>query len=106
MKFFDLQLEAKITYDWEEDYAFCFGRDWTCFTGIDKTLRGEKTFNAYNTGQVGAKNHCRVRNRDMDILAEDNSYLIRNRLNYLPDEKIDPSIINLLKKEVDLLSKK
>lgn len=34
---------------------------------------------------------------DLESLARDNDYMIRNGVNFLPDEMIDPSITEILK---------
>ena len=108
MRFFDLQLEAKVAYDWEEPFAFGLGTNsaWVYYRRLDDKLRGEKCFNAYNNCQIGQRKQSRMRYRDIEQLAKDNDYMIKNKINYLPDEMIDPSIINLLKKETGLLPRK
>ena len=39
---------------------------------------------------------------DLECLATQNQYMIKNNLRYLPDEMIDPSILTFLKKETEL----
>ena len=103
MRFFELQYEAKKIYDWEEEFAFGFGKEYQ--TRTDIRLAGHKAFVAYNTGSLGG-GHRRIKYRDIEHLARDNDYLARNAIKYLPDSMVDPSIINLLKRETGLLPQK